>query len=102
MAMILWLYHINFALALLLHSCTKILLKERLNHLEITGRLLTCRRKTQQVSQTPGVTSATKASAALDAFTSIFSAKVDGEVAELYVANTGTAWRSTCYYPVLP
>lgn len=88
-----WSSHINFTSALLLHSCTTILLKETLNWLEIARRLLTRlltrRRKSQQKSQTPGTTCATKTSAVLDAYTSIFSGDVDGLLAELYFTNTG-------------
>jgi len=86
-----WSNHINFASALLLHSCTTILLKETLNGLEITRRLLTRERKAQQKCRAPGMTSAAKTSAVLDAYTSIFSGDIDGELAELYFTNTGMA-----------
>lgn len=91
MASIPWSTHINFASALLLHSCTTILLKETLNWLEITRRLLTRQRKAQQKCRAPGETSGTKTSAILDAYTSIFSGDIDGELAELYFTNTGIA-----------
>ena len=86
-----WSNHINFASALLLHSCTTILLKETLNWLEITRRLLTRERKAQQKYRAPGITSTAKTSAVLDAYTSIFSGDIDGELAELYFTNTGMA-----------
>ena len=84
-----WSTHINFASALLLHSCITILLKETLNLLEITRRLLTRSRRTRH-SQ-PDTTSATKTSAVLDAYTSILSGDIDGESSELYFTNTGIA-----------
>ena len=84
-----WSTHINFASALLLHSCITILLKETLNLLEITRRLLIRLRKTRN-PQTD-TTSATETSAVLDAYTSIFSGDIDGESSELYFTNTGMA-----------
>ena len=86
-----WSSHINFASALLLHSCITILLKETLNLLEITRRLLTRFTKTQQKWPPPDMTSATRTSAVLDAYTSIFSSDIDGELSELYFTNTGMA-----------
>ncbi|KAL8637635.1 MAG: hypothetical protein Q9228_005110 [Teloschistes exilis] len=85
-----WSTHINFASALLLHSCTTILMKETLNWLEIARRLLTQRRKAQQKSRAgPGITCAVETSAILDAYTSVFSGDINGELAELYFTNTG-------------
>lgn len=86
-----WSTHINFASALLLHSCVTVLLKETLNALEITRRLLTGRRKAQQKHQAPVTPRATPFSAVLDGYTSILSADTDGELAELYFTNTGFA-----------
>ena len=86
-----WSTHINFASALLLHSCITVLLKESLNLLEITRRLLTRRKRDQQKSRAPANTCVTNTSAVLDAYTSILSADSDGELAELYFTNTGFA-----------
>lgn len=52
---------------------------------------MTRRRKPQLEPRAPGMTSATKTSAVLDAYTSIFSDDHDGELAELYFTNTGIA-----------
>ena len=86
-----WSSHINFASALLLHSCIIILLKETLNLLELTRRLLTRLRKTQQNDPQPNIPSAIRTSAVLDAYTSVFSADIDGDLSELYFTNTGMA-----------
>ncbi len=86
-----WSTHINFASALLLHSCMTVLLKESLNVLEIARRLLLRHRRARQDYRTSGKTCATNTSAILDAYTSILSADTDGESAELYFTNTGFA-----------
>ncbi|CAD6590476.1 MAG: hypothetical protein ASARMPRED_004827 [Alectoria sarmentosa] len=87
-----WATHINFASALLLHSCVTVLLKETLNGLEMARRrLLTRRRKAPQKSRTLDTASATKTSAVLDAYTSVLSGDINGELAELYFTNTGMA-----------
>ena len=86
-----WSTHINFASALLLHSCVTVLLKETLNLLEITRRLLNHQRKGQQNSRAPVAPRMTETSAILDGYTSILSADTDGELAELYFTNTGFA-----------
>ncbi len=86
-----WTTQINFASALLLHSCTTIVLKETFNCLEIGKRLLTGSRKARAKSRAPGKTSSPKVSAILDGYTSIFSGDRDGEQAELYFTNTGIA-----------
>ena len=88
-----WTTHINFASALLLHSCVTVLLKETLNVLEISRRLLTGQRKAHhhQKHQESVTTQAIKSSAVLDGYTSILSADTDGEMAELYFTNTGFA-----------
>ena len=83
-----WTTDINFTSALLLHSCTTVLLKEFSNVLEIARRLLTRQRKVQQGSATPF---AIKTSAVLDAYTSVLSNDKEGELAELYFTNTGFA-----------
>ena len=90
-----WSRDINFASALLLHSCTTVLLKETLNWVEITRRLLIRQRKIQQKSRAPSKGCATKTSAVLDAYTSIFSGDTDGLQAELYFTNTGMALLAT-------
>ena len=84
-----WSIHINFASALLLHSCVTVLLKETLNVLEITRRLLIGQRKAQRKDQAPVTPGAIKSSAVLDGYTSILLADTDGELAELYFTNTG-------------
>jgi hypothetical protein len=91
MPLIPWSSHISFASALLLHSCTTLLLKEALNWLGIARRLLVRKRKTQPLSQSTGSTCMAQTSAALDAYTSVFSHDDDGELAELYFTNTGVA-----------
>ena len=84
-----WSTDINFTSALLLHSCTTVLLKEISNVLEITRRLLARRqRRAQQAHDTPF---AIKTSVVLDAYTSILSNDDEGELAELYFTNTGFA-----------
>jgi len=83
-----WSTDINFSSALLLHSCTTILLKESLNILEILRRLIKrhlClllwpRRPARFWIET---------SAVLDAYTSVLSRDDEGELAELYFTNTG-------------
>ena len=86
-----WSTHINFASALLLHSCVTVLLKETLNVLEVTRRLLTGRKKAHPKHQAPVTPGAIESSAVLDGYTSILSADIDGELAELYFTNTGFA-----------
>lgn len=84
-----WSTQINFASALLLHSCITVLLKESLNVLEISRRSLIRLRRNQQIPRPPAMTCATNTSAVLDAYTSILSRDTDGELAELYFTNTG-------------
>ena len=84
-----WSSDINFASALLLHSCITILLKETFNWFEIIWRWQSRRGKAGPGSQAPRNTSTTRTSAILDAYTSIFSADIDAELAELYFTNTG-------------
>lgn len=92
-----WDSDINFASALLLHSCLTILTKESLNIFEITRRLilrtilkLTAhphKRKQQAKTNRPSHSAPT--SIVLDVYTSIFSIDAEGEQAELYYTNTG-------------
>ena len=84
-----WSTDINFTSALLLHSCTTVLLKEISNVLEITRRLLT--RRQRRAQQAPDTSFAIKTSVVLDAYTSILSNDDEGESAELYFTNTGFA-----------
>ena len=84
-----WSTHINFASALLLHSCVTVLLKESLNVLQVITRLLIRETKVRQNHRAPVEGRAIKASAILDGYTSILSADTDGELAELYFTNTG-------------
>ena len=84
-----WSTQINFASALLLHSCITVLLKESLNVLEISRRSLIRLRRNRQIPEPPVMTFATNTSAVLDAYTSILSRDTDGELAELYFTNTG-------------
>ena len=86
-----WSTNINFASALLLHSCITILLKGLLNILETSKRLLLRRRKPPQKPHAPAPKSASATSIVLDAYTSILSADTEGESAELYFTNTGFA-----------
>ena len=84
-----WPTHINFASALLLHSCLTTLLKEILNVLELTRRSLNRHRKARQGARAHDKTCTIETSAVLDAYTSILSGDIDGELAELYFTNTG-------------
>jgi hypothetical protein len=74
-----WKQEINFASALLLHSCITVFLKELSNstvvlyHIAILG-------KDKAIVDT---------SIVLDGYTSVFSRDHDGELAELYFTNTG-------------
>ena len=86
-----WSTHINFASALLLHSCITTLLKEILNLLELSRRLINRHRSARQDTRAPSRTCETGSSAVLDAYTSILSGDTDGELAELYFTNTGLA-----------
>ena len=88
-----WSRDINFASALLLHSCPTVIIKETLNLFEITRRLglrysSLWRRKSPK-------SPLTQVSAVLDAYTSVLSNDVDAEQAELYFTNTGFALLAT-------
>ncbi|KAF2854158.1 hypothetical protein T440DRAFT_544349 [Plenodomus tracheiphilus IPT5] len=74
-----WKQEINFASALLLHSCITVFLKEVGNSLAILQHLATRGKRK----------SGTDTSIVLDGYTSIFSKDHDGELAELYFTNTG-------------
>lgn len=91
MSAIPWSSHINFASALLLHSCITILLKELLNALELVRRLVARQSKPKRDDRIPSSTYSIQTSAVLDAYTSIYSHDKDGEMAELYFTNTGIA-----------
>ncbi|KAI9736467.1 MAG: hypothetical protein M1818_006201 [Claussenomyces sp. TS43310] len=85
-----WTHQINFASALLLHSCITIILKEAINVLEVSRRLLLpfwnshiSRRSDDRFKYQIG------SSVVLDGYTSIFSRDLEGELAELYFTNTG-------------
>lgn len=86
MAPVNWQQEINFASALLLHSCLTVLAKEACNAIVLfycvsrSSRGQTEKRTARESIQT---------SATLDAYTSIFSNDADGELAELYFTNTG-------------
>lgn len=90
MSSIPWTTQINFASALLLHSCITVILKETFNVLEISRRLLlrfwfsnVPRRSDDRFKDQ------IRTSIVLDAYTSIFSHDLEGELAELYFTNTG-------------
>lgn len=74
-----WEQEINFASALLLHSCTTVLIKEFCNLVVFFHRLSLRRRDLYGVSS----------SFVLDGFTSILSGDPDGALSELYFTNTG-------------
>ncbi|KAL2873082.1 hypothetical protein SGCOL_011748 [Colletotrichum sp. CLE4] len=80
--MVTWNEDINFASALLLHSCLTVFIKEILNLLAIVIRLAPFRRKARR--RTPNARSVL-----LDGYTSILSNDNDGDLAELYFTNTG-------------
>lgn len=79
---LLWQREINFASALLLHSCITVLLKEGLNLLAIGLRVVFGARPDKDDG---GI----RSSITLDACTSVLSRDHDGELAELYFTNTG-------------
>lgn len=70
-----WKQEINFASALLLHSCITVFLKETSNSLAILSHIF------QRSKFKTGIV--------LDGYTSVFSLDSDGELAELYFTNTG-------------
>ncbi|KAJ4311599.1 hypothetical protein N0V94_007863 [Neodidymelliopsis sp. IMI 364377] len=74
-----WKQEINFASALLLHSCITVFLKETSNSLAILYHVFQ-RSKSKTGNHT---------SVVLDGYTSVFSRDRDGELAELYFTNTG-------------
>ncbi|KAH8878581.1 hypothetical protein GQ53DRAFT_707067 [Thozetella sp. PMI_491] len=89
MASIQWESEINFASALLLHSCVTIILKETFNILEILRRVFLRRRYVRRPKTSEDPKQQIKTSIVLDAYTSIFSLDLDGELSELYFTNTG-------------
>jgi hypothetical protein len=88
MALIAWEKQINFASALLLHSCLTVLVKELCNAAVLFHRAISLRLINQHIRTTPRNISR-ESSAVLDAYTSVFSKDTDGELAELYYTNTG-------------
>lgn len=85
-----WSTDINFSSALLLHSCTTILLKESLNISEVLRRLI--KRYVNLLlwpMQSRTARFWIETSAVLDAYTSVYSRDDNGELAELYFTNTG-------------
>ncbi len=86
-----WSTRINFPSALLLHSCTTIIIKEALNWLEIAWRYMIRWRAQYKRWRHEDTASFTRTSAVLDAYTSVFSEDVEAEQSELYHTNTGFA-----------
>ncbi|KAI9810662.1 MAG: hypothetical protein M1827_006121 [Pycnora praestabilis] len=86
-----WKTQINFASALLLHSCITILLKESFNSLEVFRRLSLrhWRWKGKKKRNNDDDRHLFDTSIVLDAYTSVFSLDMEGELAELYFTNTG-------------
>ena len=85
-----WKTEINFASALLLHSCITIVLKEIHNCLVVTTRILARQRILPRRSKRRyKADHSIRTSVVLDAYTSVFSLDLEGEMAELYFTNTG-------------
>ncbi|GKT60001.1 hypothetical protein ColTof4_00142 [Colletotrichum tofieldiae] len=80
--MVTWDENINFASALLLHSCLTVLIKETLNLISVILLLAPYSRYQQSKSIKYG-------SFVLDGYTSVLSNDSDGDLAELYFTNTG-------------
>ncbi|KAL0941025.1 uncharacterized protein CTRU02_203788 [Colletotrichum truncatum] len=74
-----WDTDINFASALLLHSCLTVIIKEALNVISIACRLVLARNDEHGIAR----------SVVLDGYTSVLSCDCDGDLAELYFTNTG-------------
>ena len=89
MAAVHWTQPINFASALLLHSCTTVLLKEALNIIEILRRCFLAFLYRQRKQPSVHGHHSIRTSIVLDAYTSILSNDRDGDLAELYFTNTG-------------
>lgn len=81
-----WKQQINFASALLLHSCLTVLTKEALNLITITWRILL---RFLQTRRRTARNFTISTSIVLDAYTSILSHDADGDQSELYFTNTG-------------
>lgn len=81
-----WRQEINFASALLLHSCLTVLVKETCNVISLFYRSI---HSFGDHSASANSWQSVRSSATLDAYTSIFSKDEDGELAELYYTNTG-------------
>lgn len=74
-----WKQEINYASAVLLHPCMRVLLKEFSNAVAIIcSRIRNCKKSKHGVDS----------SVVLDGYTSILSREADGELAELYFTNT--------------
>ncbi|KAG8166894.1 hypothetical protein KVR01_002583 [Diaporthe batatas] len=84
-----WDTEINFASALLLHSCVTVVLKEAFNVIEIARRLVLRRWTVQSLKGGENRQDRIGTSIVLDGYTSIFSHDLDGDLAELYFTNTG-------------
>ncbi|KFY10978.1 hypothetical protein V491_07387 [Pseudogymnoascus sp. VKM F-3775] len=85
-----WTTQINFASALLLHSCITVILKEFFNILEVLERLLLRFWNSHIPRRSDShFRDHIRTSIVLDAYTSILSHDVEGELAELYFTNTG-------------
>ena len=85
-----WTQEINFASALLLHSCLTILIKESLNLIVVLDRL-SRRYVILRLRSAHGASPDfwIRTSVVLDAYTSVLSHDADGELSELYFTNTG-------------
>lgn len=81
-----WQQQINFASALLLHSCLTVLVKEFCNAVCLLYR---ASRSGKAKYGRENTKASIRASAVLDAYTSVFSNDADGELAELYFTNIG-------------
>ncbi|EUC49977.1 hypothetical protein COCMIDRAFT_83437 [Bipolaris oryzae ATCC 44560] len=74
-----WKQEINFASALLLHSCITVFLKEVSNGTAVLYHIFILAKDKAAIDT----------SVMLDGYTSVFSRDQDGELAELYFTNTG-------------
>lgn len=85
-----WTSKINFASALLLHSCITVILKEAINIIVISKRCL-LRSWESRVPRTSNdrLKDQIITSIVLDAYTLVLSRDLDGELSELYFTNTG-------------
>jgi hypothetical protein len=85
-----WKSKINFASALLLHSCITVILKEAINIIVISKRCLLRSWKSRVPRKSNDrLKDQIRTSIVLDAYTSVLSRDLDGELSELYFTNTG-------------